>query len=48
MGRVFDRDGEEWEVPTDMLRSVDTGRVMTRAEVEDFFGPLTEEEGEGS
>jgi hypothetical protein len=39
-----DRDGDLWEVPTDMLRNVDTGRVMTREEVADFFGPLVEEE----
>lgn len=42
--RIFDRDGEEWEVPTDLLRHTETGRLMTRDEAEDFFGPLTEED----
>lgn len=38
---LTDRDGDTWEVPTDMLRNVETGRLMTRSEVEDKFGPLT-------
>lgn len=43
--RIFDRDGDEYEVPTDMLRNLETGRLMDRAEVEDKFGPLVEETG---
>ncbi|WP_306368444.1 hypothetical protein [Nocardiopsis sp. CC223A] len=38
---IIDRDGDEWEVPTDLLRHTGTGRIMTQDEVEDFFGPLT-------
>jgi hypothetical protein len=36
---IFDRGGEEWEVPVDLLRNLETGQLRPREEVEDFFGP---------
>lgn len=40
---VYDRDGDAWEEIT-LLQHAETGRTLTREEVEDFFGPLSEEE----
>jgi len=40
---IYDRDGDEWEPATDLYRNTETGALMTRDEVEDRFGPTTEE-----
>ena len=38
---ITDRDGDTWEVLADALRDTETGRLMSREQVEEFFGPLT-------
>jgi len=38
---ITDRDGDTWEVSAGLLRDTETGRLMSREQVEEFFGPLT-------